>query len=499
MDTTALDELIAAHPSEPYVCTLTRLAEESPDFVAIVCGPHSLTRGEWEQQANRLARAYAAFGVTEGGYVAIALPNGIPFYVAFLAVLKLGAVPMPISYRLPDSERRAIVELADAQLVVGVDADLHPDRVCVPAGFVPEPGASDAPHPVIVSRAWRAITSGGSTGRPKIIVAGAGAEGSPAMLAQLLRFGSDDVQAVTLPLYHNTALTASLTGLLLGQRIVVFERFDATELLQAVERHRITWLSLVPTMLHRMNRVLEQDDHFDLSSVDVLWHMASKCPEWLKEAWIDRLGADRIWELYGGTEMISVTIITGPEWLEHRGSVGKPVLGEMKVLDASGTELPPGEVGEIFMRSPAGSPATYRYIGAEAKELDGWTSLGDLGWKDEGGYLYISDRRVDMISPGGANVYPAEVENVLDGHPKVLSSVVVGLPDEDLGQRVHALVEAVPGTTAEELIAFVGERLVRYKVPRSIEFIDRPLRDDAGKVRRSRMRDEAIKRLRSRG
>lgn len=499
MDTTALDELVAAHPSGPYVSTLARLAEESPEFVAIVCGQHSLTRGEWERQANRLAHAYAALGVTEGGYVAIALPNGIPFYVALLATLKLGAVPMPISYRLPDSERQAIVELADAQLVVGVDAELHPARVCVPADFVPEPGTSDAPHPVVVSEAWRAITSGGSTGRPKIIVAGAGAEGSPAMLAHLLRFGSDDIQAVTLPLYHNTALTASLTGLLLGQRIVVFERFDAPELLRAIEEHHITWLSLVPTMLHRMNRVLEQDDRFDLSSVQVLWHMASKCPEWLKEAWIERVGADKVWELYGGTEMISFAIITGSEWLEHRGSVGRPVLGDMKILDASGIELPPGEVGEIFMQSPAGSPASYRYIGAEANEVHGWTSLGDLGWKDEDGYLYISDRRVDMISPGGANVYPAEVENVLDGHPKVLSSVVVGLPDEDLGQRVHALVEAVPGTSAEELIAYVGEHLVRYKVPRSVEFIDRPLRDDAGKVRRSRMRDEAIERLRARG
>ena len=496
MSSTA-DGLVAPHASEPYVRTLTRLAEEGPDFVAIVCGRASLTRGEWERRANRLARAYAARGVTEGGFVAIALPNGIPFYISFLAVLKLGAVPMPISYRLPDSERQAIVELADAQLVVGVEATLHPTRACVAAAFVPEPGTSDAPHPETVSKAWRAITSGGSTGRPKIIVAGHGAEGSPAALAHLLRFGSDDVQAVALPLYHNTALTASLTGLLLGQRIVVFERFDAVELLRAIEQHHITWLSLVPTMLHRMNRALEQDDRFDLSSVRVLWHMASKCPEWLKQAWIERIGAGKIWELYGGTEMISVTIITGPEWLEHRGSVGKPVLGEMKVLDSDGTELPPGQVGEIFMRSPAGSPATYRYIGAEARELDGWTSLGDLGWKDGDGYLYISDRRVDMISPGGANVYPAEVENVLDAHPKVRSSVVVGLPDEDLGQRVHALVEAAPGTTAEELMAYVGERLVRYKVPRSVEFVDGPLRDDAGKVRRSRMRDEAIERLRS--
>lgn len=496
---TAVDELLSAYPSEPYVRTLTRLADEGPDFVAIVCGEERLTRGEWERRANRMARAYAARGVGEGDFVAIALPNGIPFYVSFLAVLKLGAVPMPISYRLPEAERQAIVELAEAQLVVGVDATVHPQRACLPADFVPESDLSEAPHPEMVSRAWRAITSGGSTGLPKIIVAGAGAEGSPALLAHLLHARSDDVQAVVAPLYHNTALSTSLNGLMLGQRLVVMERFDAVALLEAIEAHRVTWMSLVPTMLHRMNRVLEQDDRYDLSSIRVLWHMASTCPEWLKKAWIDRIGAERIWELYGGSEMISVTAISGPEWLEHRGSVGRPILGEMKVLGADGAELPPGEVGEIFMRRPAGSPETYRYIGAEATELDGWTTLGDLGWKDAGGYLYISDRRVDMISPGGANVYPAEVENALDAHPKVLSSVVVGLPDDDLGQRVHALVEAEPGTTAEELIAFVGERLVSYKVPRSLEFIDRPLRDDSGKVRRSQMRDEAIERLRSGG
>jgi bile acid-coenzyme A ligase len=479
---------------EPYVRIFRRLATEDPGFVAITCGTDSLTRAEWERRANRLARTYAGLGVGPGHYVAVALPNGIDFYVSFLAVLKLGAVALPLSSRLPVGERTAIVELADARLVVGVDPAEHPGRVCVEAGFAPGPEVGDDPLPEVVSPSWKASTSGGSTGRPKIIVAGNAAEGDPSLSGLLLRYGPDDVQAVVAPLYHNTALSASINGLLLGQRVVVFERFDARQLLAAIGEHRITWLSLVPTMLHRMNRVLDEGDHYDLSSVRVLWHMASKCADWLKQAWIDRLGADTIWELYGGTELVAVTVISGPEWLEHRGSVGRPVVGDMTVLGADGTVLPPGEVGEIFMKRPDGSPETYRYIGAESRELDGWTSLGDLGWKDADGYLYISDRRVDMISPGGANVYPAEVENVLDAHPKVLSSVVVGLPDADLGQRVHALVQAEPGTSAEEILAFAGERLVRYKVPRSVEFIDEPLRDDAGKVRRSLMRDQAIAR-----
>jgi bile acid-coenzyme A ligase len=498
MELSEIQQLMAAHPVEPYVRTLSRLADEAPDFVAITCADREITRGAWESGANRLARAYADLGVKARDFVAIALPNGIDFYVSFLAVLKLGAVPLPISYRLPEVERQTIVDLAGAALVVGVDPAVHPGHVCVGRDFVPDPALSDDALPELVSYAWRAITSGGSTGRPKIIVAGAPAEASPVVMGLLMQYGPDDVQAVVAPLYHNTSLSVSLSGLLLGQRLVVMERFDAEQLLAAVEEQRITWLSLVPTMLHRMNRVIEQGDRdYDLSSVRVMWHMASKCPEWLKEAWIERLGAEKIWELYGGTEMVSVTIITGPEWLEHRGSVGRPVMGDMRVLDVNGEEMPPGSVGEIFMRRAEGTPETFHYIGAEAKEQDGWTSLGDLGWKDEDGYLYISDRRVDMISPGGANVYPAEVENALDAHPKVISTVVVGVPDDDLGQRVHALVQAEPGTTAEELTAFLNDRLVRYKVPRSYEFIDHPLRDDSGKVRRSKMRDDAIERMQS--
>jgi len=497
MDASTIEQLLANSPSEPFVRILTRLAAQDPDHVAITCGEDHVTRGEWERRANRLARDYAGRGVGFGDYVAIALPNGTEFYVSFLAVLKLGAVPMPISYRLPASERQAIIDLADARLLVGVDAADHPGRACLPRGFEPDAAISDEPLPEVVSPAWKACTSGGSTGRPKIIVAGTGAEGSPAPLALLFQYGPEDTQAVVAPLYHNTALSASIGGLLVGMRLVVLERFDAAVLLDQIEQHKITWLSLVPTMMHRMNRVLEEDDHYDLSSVRIMWHMASKCPEWLKQAWLDRLGAEKVLELYGGTEMVAVTIITGPEWLEHRGSVGRPVIGDMKVLDPDGNEVPAGTIGEIYMQRPAGTPRTYEYIGAESRELDGWESLGDLGWKDDDGYLYISDRRVDMISPGGANVYPAEVENALDQHPKVLSTVVVGLPDDDLGQRVHALVQAEPGTTAEELLAFLGERLVRYKVPRSLEFIDRPLRDDAGKVRRSQMRDEAIERMKA--
>ncbi|GAA5062036.1 bile acid-coenzyme A ligase [Thermocatellispora tengchongensis] len=497
MDAAMVERILAESPSEPFVRTLRRLAEAEPDAPALTCGEESVTRGELERRSNRLARTFAEKGVGLGDFVAIALPNGIDFFVAFLATLKVGGVPMPLSYRLPLAERKAIVDLAGPKLLVGVAESDHPGFAGLPTGYRPDETISDEPLPEVVSPAWKAPTSGGSTGRPKIIVAGSPAEGSPALNALLFRSRPDDVQVVVGPLYHNGPLVFSIGGLLLGQHLVIMKRFDAEELLGLIERYRVSWLMLVPTMLHRMHRVLQAGKRYDLSSIRVIWHMASKCPEWLKQAWIDRLGPEKIMELYGGTEMQAVAVISGQEWLRHRGSVGRPVIGQMKILDANGDEVPAGTVGEIFMKRPEGTPATYRYIGAEPRGTGDWETLGDLGWKDEDGYVYISDRRIDMIVSGGANIYPAEVESALDAHPKVLSTVVVGIPDDDLGQRVHALVQAEEGTTAQELLDFLADKIVRYKIPRSIEFIDTPLRDDAGKVRRSLMRDEAIARLTS--
>ncbi|WP_431873738.1 AMP-binding protein [Amycolatopsis sacchari] len=498
MDVAELQRLLAASPPEPFVRTMARLADEDPDFVSIVCEGDAITRREFERRSNRLARAYAERGAGFGDYVAIALPNGIEFYLAFFAALKVGAVPLPLSYRLPVVERQAILDLAKAALLVGVAEGEHPGYPALPAGFEPDASVSEEPLPEVVSPAWKAPTSGGSTGRPKIIRAGSGAEGSPAINQLLYRYTPEDVQAVVAPLYHNSALGMSVGGLLLGQRLVVAKKFDAEDVLRLIGEHGVTWLMLVPTMMHRMYRLIEAGGRYDLSSIRVLLHLAAKCPEWLKEQWLELLGPEKVLEIYGGTESISITLITGEEWLAHRGSVGRPWIGDMKVFDPDGNELPPGEVGEIYMKGAEGMGPSYEYVGAEARTIGGWQTLGDLGWKDEDGYLYISDRRVDMIVSGGANIYPAEVENAIDQHPAVLSSVVVGLPDEDLGQRAHAIVQAEPGTTAREVLDFLADRLVRYKIPRSVEFTDQPLRDDSGKVRRSKLRDAAIERMKTR-
>jgi len=186
-------------------------------------------------------------------------------------------------------------------------------------------------------------------------------------------------------------------------------------------------------------------------------------------------------------------VIFGTEWLEHRGSVGRPIYGELVILDAEGNELPAGEEGEVWMRRGGDTP-TYRYVGAEARAReDGWESLGDAGWLDEDGYLYLGDRMQDMILTGGANVYPAEVEAALLEHHGVRSAVVIGLPDEDKGNRIHAIVDTAGVRLDEdELRTFLAERLVTYKLPRTFEQVDGLLRDDAGKVRRAQLRTDRL-------
>lgn len=463
-------------------------AAENPGRAAITCGDDSVTRGELESRTNRLARTFADLGVTHGSFVTVALPNSVAFYEACIAAWKLGAIPQPVSYRLPDRERQAIVELADSSLVVGVDAAAHPNRKTVPIGFTPDPSIDDSPLPDTTAPAMKAPTSGGSTGRPKLIVAGDPGvvnEGAPGMGQRV-----DGVVCIPGPLYHNAPFSFGAGSLFHGNHLVILPNFDAEATLAAIERHRADWILFVPTMMSRISRLPDDvKNRYDLSSLAVVWHMAAPCPPWLKEEWCHWLGGEKIFELYAGTEAQAVTIIRGDEWLAHRGSVGRVVTGEMKVLDPDTyDELPRGTVGEIFMRNDR---ITYRYLGAEARTTpDGWESLGDMGWIDDEGYVYLTDRRGDMILSGGANIYPAEIENALSEHPLVVSSAVIGLPDEDLGNRVHAMVQVSGAITDDEMHTFLAERLVRYKIPRTFEFVDHAVRDDAGKVRRSALRDE---------
>ncbi len=469
------------------------LAERDPDGAAIIHEGESTTRIALEQRSNRLARAYAELGVREGDLVTLALPNGIEFFEACLASWKLGATPQPISSRLPEIERRAIIELVDPALLVGAEVGAYGDRPTLAAGYSPGDALSDAPLPDRVSSNVRAMTSGGSTGRPKVIVDITPALCDPEVAENDMRPGGTTL--VPGPLYHSGPFITAWQALLSGGRSVILSRFDAALCLKLIERHHIDWVLFVPTMMQRIWRLPEQErQRWDLSSLRIVMCSGAASPAWLKRAWIDWLGPERIHEAYGGSERIAGTRISGREWLEHPGSVGKPSDSrKIKILDSDGNECPPGQIGELYMMPADGPGSTYRYIGAEPTASgDGWESLGDMGYLDEEGYLYLVDRKTDMIVSGGANVYPAEIEAALDAHPAVQSSAVIGLPDDDLGQRIHAIVESQTALTDEELRAHLEQHLVRYKIPRSFEHVKQPLRDDAGKVRRSALREARL-------
>lgn len=351
-------------------------AAAAPGAPAVTCGDRSVTRKELEIAADALARQLIADGVKFGDLVTIALPNSVDWFVAVVAAWKIGAIPQPVSARLPARELAAIVELADPPVVLGADDDVFGDRVCRQTGYVaPAVGPDAEPLPDVISPAWKAPTSGGSTGLPKLIVAGQPAstddEAPPLFLIQ-----PDGCLMMPGPLYHNGPIVWACTALLAGNHVVLLPRFDAESTLAGIEEHSADVAYLVPTMMKRIWRLpLDTRERYDLSSLRVVWHLAEPCPAWLKEAWIEWLGPHRIYELYAGTEAQAATVITGTEWMEHRGSVGRAFSGSVSITDAEGNEVPAGVEGEVWLKSDVDSP-TYRYIGAEARTR-GW--LGVLG------------------------------------------------------------------------------------------------------------------------
>jgi len=468
------------------------VARHGADAWAIRHEHDVVTWGELAEHSLRRAHALREAGVGAGDLVTLALPNGSAFYELMFALWTIGATPHVVSYRLPLAELQAIVEVAEPRLVIAAERNLQVAFGAKSADFGRDHADTTPIPPVIVPR-WKAMSSGGSTGRPKIIVA-PGPNAIDPDRKPPLRFPADGPILATGPVYHNMPVTTNIQALFEGHSIVGMSRFEPEEALRLIDAYSIRWTSFVPTMMMRIARL--PDDvraSYDLSSLETVWHWAAPMPPDLKQQWIDWLGPEKIWELYGGTEGIVTTILNGVEWLDHRGSVGRPHLDKIKIVDEDGRDLPVGEVGEIFAMPAGGQGSTYNYIGAESRSTtDGYETLGDFGWLDEEGYLYIADRRTDMIVSGGANIFPAEVEGALSAHPDVEGAVVIGLPDDDFGAIVHAIVQpttrARDTLDAETLIAFLRDRLVNYKLPRTFEFVDGPLRDDAGKVRRQQLR-----------
>lgn len=467
-------------------------AQRDPGRLAVIVGDERVTYAELDARSNRRARLMAEKGVGYGDFVTVALPNGLAFYETVFGLWKLGSIPNIVSAKMAVPEMEAILDLVRPRLFVGAS----------PVPGLPTLGEdpkdlerySADPLPEVVSPHWKAMTSGGSTGRPKVIVDAMPAQWNPQEGFLLQRPG--DVILNPGPLYHNAPFHCITMGMFVGATIVEMQKFDALRALQLIEEHGVTWVTMVPTMMHRIWRlgpdVLAQHS---LPSLRMMLHMAAPCAPWLKEAWIDWLGAERVWEYYGTTEGIGSTIISGVDWLDHRGSVGQVRPGyEMKILDAAGRESPPGEVGEVYFRPEAGPGSTYRYLGSQSVRIGEWETMGDLGSMDADGYLFLSDRRNDLIISGGANIYPAEVEAALEAHPAVRGSAVIGLPSEEWGAVVHAIVQRVEGSSLDEgeLLDFVAGRMARFKLPKRIEFTDEPLRDEAGKVRRAALRQARL-------
>jgi bile acid-coenzyme A ligase len=472
-----------------YGRALTQLAEEDPERVAVVFEGESMTRDALERAANRMARAFVDHGVQRGRLVTIGLPNGFEFIVACVAAWKCGAIPNPISSRLPKPEREGILALADPALAIGFEDIDHP-HPSLPAGFEPSASLSDSPLRDAVSPNERAIASGGSTGRPKLILLRAAALHDPDRPATVL--SPKGSVLIPGPLYHAAPFGSLTQALLAGEKVVLLRRFDASRCLALIEEHRVDQILFVPTMMHRIWRLPEDErKRRDVSSLRVVFSGSAPCPQWLMANWIEWLGADVMHELYGGTERIGGTMISGSEWLEHPGSVGRPTRAtQIRIVDPeTQRELPSGEIGEIYMMPAGGRGSTTASAGAQARATDdGWESVGDMGHLDADGYLYIADRRTDMILCGGRNIYPAQIEAALESHPAVASSAVIGLPDEDMGQRVHAIVQALHPIDAAALSDHLEGRIVAYSIPRSFEFVEAPLRDEAGKVRRWELR-----------
>ncbi|MFD0848990.1 AMP-binding protein [Sphingosinicella xenopeptidilytica] len=465
--------------------------------LAVLHGDDRLTWGELARRVTRRANALLARGVAKDDIVAISLPNCNALYELAFACWKVGATPSLLSHRLPPQEFSAILDIVRPKVVFASNPDILTVSSALPSSFGLSEG-EDLPVEAVVGTYWKAMTSGGSTGRPKVIIDHQPGAVDP--FAPLLNVPQDKSVLNPGPLYHNAPFRFTVGALHRGNCVVSMTKFDAEEALKLIDRHSIAWAMMVPTMMSRIWRL--PDDvraRYDLSSLQAVWHSAAPMPAWLKDAWIEWIGAEKVWEIYGGTERQGNTILDGAEWQTHRGSVGRAFNCSIRILDDSGRELTTGEIGEVFMRPDAGAGQTYHYLGATPRiAADGYESIGDFGWLDEDGYLFLADRRTDLIISGGANIYPAEVESVLMEHPDVDTAVVIGIPHEDMGVVPHAIIKrTVCGAVLEEeaLSRFVEQRLTRSKTPRSYEFTNDDLRDDAGKVRRAELRARALNRL----
>jgi len=477
----------------PFGTKLQQLAEERRDekavtVVALDGTASTLTFGELEARANQWGRALAANGAGVGSLVALAIPNSQHLMLAALGCWKIGAVPIPMHWDLPEWERNRVREVIDPAVVVDEETRWELDARAA--------GESESPLPTAVSPAANGICSSGSTGVPKVILTLAPSlwipqQGEP-FLSNWTPVAQPQTIMVPAPMYHTNGF-ATFLFLLAGDHLVVLEKFDAALVLDVIERYRVTNFTATPTMLARIAARPDVRQR-DFSSIVFILQGAAVMPPALVQTWFELLSPEQIVTAYGMTENLGLTALRGDEWLAHPGSVGRGFRDtEIRILDAEKRPLGPNQDGDVYLRAPMSAGS--RYLGGAPplpSTEDGFVSAGDIGYLDDDGYLYIVDRRVDMIITGGANVFPAEVESALAGHPGIADVVVIGLSDPRWGRRVHAVVQPADDDgqaplTEQQVIDYAKSRLAHYKAPKTVEFVDAIPRTAATKVNRSAM------------
>ena len=500
-----------------------RHARETPDKPAYVMAAtgETVTYAQLDARANQGARVLRALGLGRGDGVALWMDNSPRYLELIWAAERIGVYCTCLSskllaeealYILDDSESRVLIAghaLGEVAGEVAARAGTIERLMCDGAmpGWRGYEAMRDAmPADPIDDPTPGAIMlySSGTTGRPKGIRtplpdAPIGQTPAPLVMLGSALYGlsADSVYLSPAPLYHAAPLRWSMAVQQLGGTVVVMERFDPEAALAAIERYRVTHAQFVPTHFVRMLKLPDGvRARYDLTSLKAAWHAAAPCPVPVKQAMIDWWGPI-VHEYYAGTEGNAFCAISAAEWIERPGSVGRNLISQTKICDDAGNELPPRSEGAIYF---AGATSTFEYHKdpqktADAANVHGWTTLGDIGWMDEAGYLYLTDRKSFMIISGGVNIYPAEIENLLVTHPAVADVAVIGGPHPEMGEEVIAVVQprdpaAAGDALAAELTAFARAHLSHVKAPRRIDFRDELPRHDTGKLYKRLLRDE---------
>jgi long-chain acyl-CoA synthetase len=488
--------------------------------VGVRCGTRSCTYAQLLERAMRATTALSALEIGAGDRVALLLRNSLEFLEASIATAPLGAGAVPINWHWRGEEVAHVLRDCKAKALV-VHADLWPAiAACVPRQIavlaVPAQGGEAAPAPdglrswpalLDASAAWseqpqRApssiIYTSGTTGRPKGVVRApatdAQREAVQELIAQIFKLQEGERTLIPAPMYHTAPNVYALAAAMRGMDMTIMTRFDAEEFLRLVERHRVSVVQMVPTMFVRLLALPERvRNGYDLSSLRWIVHAAAPCPIEVKRAMIEWLGPI-VAEYYGSTETGPVVFCDSEQWLAHPGTVGRPLEGALvEVLDADGQRLSPGQSGEVFVRLGVWPDFTYEGDAESRRAIErrGLVSCGDIGYVDRDGYLFLNDRRSDMVISGGVNIYPAEVEACLYALDGVRDCAVFGIPDEEFGEVLAAHVEPHRGAhlSADAVREHVRSHLAAYKTPRVVQFSDSLPREDSGKIFKRRLRE----------